>query len=124
VVLLQLTMLFGAPFSACCVPAETRTDKASTRSAEVKECCPPGSHPPGQCPLHRGARKGAQASSTECRIRCGTPHTAGLIAGGVGVLPAPAISTAATISFDLDAVSAPRVTARPAHPDAPPPKLL
>ena len=114
VVLLQLTMLFAVPFSACC--AEERS--------EIVDCCPPGSHPPGECPLHRSARKNTQTSSADCRIRCAAPQAVAFIAGVVGILPPSAAAPSALLSFDVIAIRADRPIAGAAHPDLPPPKLL
>jgi hypothetical protein len=127
VVLLQLTVLFAAPFSACCVTPDSRTRSASSRSADVEDCCPPGSHPPGQCPRHRGARRpgtDGRTAATECRIRCTAEQRAGLITGPIAVMPRPAVAVVATIPHDLYVAAEPAPNVPSAHPDAPPPKLL
>lgn len=124
VMLLQLTLLFAAPFSACCATVAAKAHHTAVRAADVEDCCPPGSHPPGQCPLHRSGRANTRSSSAECRIRCAAPQAVAFIAGVVGVLPVPVAASIAVIASDVTVVPAARPIARPAHPDAPPPKLL
>jgi len=124
VVLLQLTLLFAAPLSACCATPAAKSHHTAVRSADVEDCCPPGSHPPGQCPLHRSARANTRTSPGECRIRCSAPQAAAFIAGVVGVLPIPVAASISIDSSDVAGIPAARPIARAAHPDAPPPKLL
>lgn len=122
--LLQLTVLLAAPFSACCAPAAATPHQTAPRIAEAEDCCPPGSHPPGQCPLHRSARKDTRSPAAECRIRCAAPEAAAFVAGLIGVLPPPVVVSVPARSLDLAAVRDGSVIVRAAHPDAPPPKLL
>ena len=52
---LQLALLFSVPVSACCV--STAAAVAHAPSSTDKDCCPAGSHAPGQCPLHKDKGK-------------------------------------------------------------------
>jgi hypothetical protein len=113
--------------AACCVSVDPVGAAAAGRtSAEAEECCPPGSHPPGQCPLHREARNRAHSSAatSDCRIRCNAPLDSGLVVGVAGVLPRPSITVEPHAVTDLTVDRAPSPFARTARPDAPPPRLL
>jgi hypothetical protein len=119
---LQIALLFVAPVSACCV----RDDRAvrSQMSAEV-ECCPPGSHPPGQCPLHKSRAVGRGEQSAPCRMRCDAQRPDDVLPVAIGVLPPPRtrfLPPARSLPFD-EVMTAGAVSQRPL-PDAPPPKSL
>jgi hypothetical protein len=128
VVLLQLTLLLAAPLAACCVPGDPSGAPAAGRArSEAEECCPPGSHPPGQCPLHRDARKAPRSSSTaasDCRIRCNASLESGLVVSPAGVLPRRTIAVETPAVADLTIARVPSPSARTARPDSPPPRLL
>jgi len=125
--LLQFTLLFAAPVSACCENGAPRLTAAASASNEI-ECCPPGSHPPGQCPRHKNDKDKNQTSSSSramaCRMMCDAPHGPKFLLGLSGVIAAPQ-STAIDLAECSLAAGAPFVAAaRPALPDAPPPRLL
>ena len=122
VMLLQLGLLGVGPLVACCGP-DSAAAVAGDQSSKV-ECCPPGSHPPGQCPLHREARDKSRPAAAECRIRCDAPSGPGIVLGATGMMPPPPIASVSTISQALSPAPAPLPTNRPALPDAPPPKFL
>jgi hypothetical protein len=133
---LQFALLFAAPVSACCRSGSLDHEAISSDRAEV-ECCPPGSHPPGQCPLHRPSRhvtSGASAGQADvnretsgrasCRMLCDAPHGPQFVLGMIGVIAAPA-STYVNLTADpLHAPASVPPSARPSLPDAPPPRLL
>jgi hypothetical protein len=124
---LQFALLFAAPVSACCNAGAFRAAHVRTVENEV-ECCPPGSHPPGQCPLHRravsNAARHAESSRAACRMTCDAPHGPQFLLGFVGVIAAPQ-SAEIDLAAGLLHASTPRAaTARPSLPDAPPPRLL
>ena len=126
---LQMALLFAAPVSACCDPAAAshRAAHAALGNDEnAPDCCPPGAHPPGECPLHSRSHHGTPGASrqTHCRFTCDMPHGPQFVLGAIGVLPAPAESTIRVSAGALHAVHHPLVLARPASPDAPPPRLL
>jgi len=119
VMLIQCVMLFATPIASCCgrsAPLKAETNKVD------EDCCPPGSHPPGQCPLHKN--KTPKKSTNECRIRCDAPGATALVFGVAGVLPVhvAALSTAPGSPFHTIASAA--LLARADFPDAPPPKNL
>jgi hypothetical protein len=118
--MLQGALLFAAPLSACCRLVSARTDAAAARTAEKSDCCPPGSHPPGQCPLHRQSRTAARP---DCRMTCEATPAAFLI-GTVGVLPVPAALELPSASSALHGASFAVPIPDSVLPDAPPPKLL
>jgi hypothetical protein len=114
VIALQMTGVFAAPLSACC---PTRT--AAAVAAADKDCCPAGSHAPGQCPLHK---RSTSASRVSCRLQCDAPHGLQFVAGAIGVLPAPATTA---VPFAVEPI---RGTVRVLPelpdfvPDSPPPR--
>jgi hypothetical protein len=126
---LQLALLFALPVSACCLPAAASAKAgassmgAAARTAAVAasedapDCCPPGAHPKGECPLHRGARN-------HCRFTCGRSSGPEFLIGAIGVLPAP---SEVFVPFAESAAPVPASTVVPLRssvPDAPPPRLL
>lgn len=114
---LQFALLFTAPMAACCLQGGAR--EASIAKKDV-DCCPPGAHPPGECPLHRGAK----ASGSVCRMMCDAPHGPQFLLGAIGMLPAPQVTTISLTAHALPAGAPVAISARPSTPDAPPPKLL
>jgi hypothetical protein len=120
----QFALLFAAPVSACCArqPIAVRT------SAEAKDCCPAGSHPPGECPLHKDqVRKssGPQTSAADhCRMMCDAPHGPQIVFGAIGVLPPPAVSDITFTWSPFQARTIAHVAAPAAFPAGPPPKSL
>ena len=124
---LQLALLFAVPVSACCArqPIAVRT---SAEAAGSKDCCPAGSHPPGDCPLHKdktGKSSGAQTSAADrCRMMCDAPHGPQIVFGAIGVLPAPAVSDITFTWSSLQARTIPHVFAPATFPAGPPPKSL
>lgn len=123
-VLLQCTLLCAAPMSACCAGGRASLETAKADSEDV-DCCPPGSHAPGQCPLHKNGAKAAKAGGAHCRMRCDASHTPDFVLGAIGVLPRPFVaSLAAPPVTSLRGRTAEPLLARPAVPDAPPPKAL
>jgi hypothetical protein len=124
---LQFTLLFAAPVSACCQAGASRAKASVTRVEKEVECCPPGSHPPGQCPRHKDQKRGSSASSSRtatCRMLCDAPHGPQFVLGVVGVIAAPE-STHIDLTASSRHAGAPfSATARPSLPDAPPPRLL
>jgi hypothetical protein len=123
---LQLALLFSVPVSACCV--STAAAAAHAASSADKDCCPAGSHPPGQCPLHKDKRQKSPEQQTsrsaECRMMCDAPHGPQFLLGAIGVLPAPESIEIALTSRALDTRSTASVLSHAAFPDAPPPRLL
>jgi hypothetical protein len=129
---LQLAVLFSVPVSACCMPKAAAAAHAT--SAADKDCCPVGSHKPGECPLHKDKDKGkttAQKSADRqtsrtavCRMMCDAPHGPQFLLGAIGVLPVPEGIEIAFTSRALDTRAPSLVLSRAAFPDAPPPKLL
>jgi hypothetical protein len=113
----QTAAVFAAPLASCCAP---RVAAAAT-AEEDKDCCPAGSHPPGQCPRHAAQKS---AAKTSCRLQCDSPHGVQFVAGAVGVMPVQVVSTIAFSSdrFVPSLASAPVLVARVPH--APPPRGL
>lgn len=123
---LQLALLFTAPVSACCRRPAAANAAISAASEDAPDCCPPGAHPKGECPLHRGARSEARSARIpgHCRFTCGQSSGPQFLLGAIGILPRP---DAAIVSFAESSApeSAPAIVPfRPSVPDAPPPKLL
>jgi hypothetical protein len=119
VTLIQCVMLFATPLASCCGRSEPL--KAQTNGADV-ECCPPGSHPPGQCPLHK--QKTSQRSSSDCRIRCDAQDAPALLVGVAGVLTASVAPLAPAPPSPYRVAARAMLLSRADFPDAPPPKTL
>jgi hypothetical protein len=122
---LQIALLFAAPVSACCTSAAAPTAHAQI-AADSGDCCPAGSHAPGQCPLHKGQKSTSRQTSgtSRCRMMCDAPHGAGFVVGGVGVLPAPAADSVRLSSTAFHSTDAVVASVSTPFPDSPPPKLL
>jgi hypothetical protein len=113
---LQLSVLFAAPVSVCCAKASAAAIAAA--SDDAPDCCPPGAHPKGECPLHRGQKQ------VHCRMTCDRSGPPQLLLGSIGVLPAPA-SVIFSFAQSRPAASAhAAILVRPFVPDSPPPELL
>ena len=121
---LQFTLLFAAPVSACCNAGAFRAAAAAARAENDVECCPPGSHPPGQCPRHKNKNVGSFSRATTCRMLCDAPHGPQFVLGVVGVIAAPRSTHIDLAEYALHAGAPFAATARPSLPDAPPPRLL
>ena len=114
---LQLGLLFAAPVSACCAKSAAAHTAATAGSDDAPDCCPPGAHPKGECPLHR-------SRPTHCRMTCGRAAGPEFLLGAIGVLPAP---TAVVLPFGESAAPVPAsgvIPFRSSVPDAPPPRLV
>jgi hypothetical protein len=122
---LQCAMPFAAPIAACCAPRVATPARAAAAPGDG-ECCPAGSHPPGECPRHQARKSaGAQTSQrSECRMTCGGPHGPQLLLPNAGLLPAPAATDITLASVPVEARDAANPLPRRALPDAPPPKRL
>jgi hypothetical protein len=114
---LQFALLFAVPVSACC--ARAGGDHAPGIAAGEIDCCPPGAHPPGQCPLHKPS---ASRSAATCRMTCDAPHGPQFLLGAIGVVPLPQSTEIELIAAALHTGAPLAVTARPSLPDAPPPR--
>jgi len=115
---LQLALLFAAPVAACCAGSvTTRAASAAAADDDAPDCCPPGAHPKGECPLHRN-------KPTHCRITCGHSSSPQFLLGAIGILPSPSVVRISYAESALPSTS--RVTAptRPSVPDVPPPERL
>jgi hypothetical protein len=112
VALLQVGLLFGTPLFSCCATA------APHAQTPDHDCCPAGSHAPGQCPLHQRGTSGA----TQCRLACAHTTSASLILVTVGTLP-PSISVVAPAALAADLPVALRAfVSQPRIPSSPPPE--
>jgi len=114
---LQAALVFTAPLSACCAPRGSAMHRAP--AVEDEECCPAGSHPPGQCPRHA---RSAGRSAASCRLQCDAPHGVQFVAGVTGVLPAP--SALPVPPVDTATILTPSTTElfRASIPTSPPPR--
>jgi hypothetical protein len=111
VVLAHLTAVLAVPLAACA---------AITPAAhhDSVECCPAGSHPPGECPLHRQDAK----HSGGCRLTCATQGSTPFVPGIAGVLP-PAFAMATRFAAGpRTIVHDPSGIFRSITPASPPPK--
>jgi hypothetical protein len=116
---MQFALLVAAPVSACCVSGAKEVTRRETAKIE---CCPAGSHAPGECPLHKS--KNRESRNPVCRMTCSAPDVATILIGTIGVLPAPQSSALYMTESSLHAGAPVTVTGRPSVPDAPPPRLL
>jgi hypothetical protein len=107
----QTGAVFAAPFTSCC---------ATPHAVEAEQdCCPAGSHPPGQCPRHAAEREAARSA---CRMRCDAPHGVQFLPGVFGLLAAPVASIAPSAPSAVVAGAIFVPTAKPSIPDSPPPR--
>ena len=114
---LQLTLLFAVPVSACCAPSAVRTGSTATADDDAPDCCPPGAHPKGACPLHNN-------KPVHCRFTCGHSSGPQFVVGAIGVLPAPAALIVPVAESAAPIAASVIVPLRSSVPDAPPPRLL
>jgi hypothetical protein len=123
---LQFALLFAAPVSACCVRAGAASASMAAASDDAPDCCPPGAHPKGECPLHRGAKSGAHGASTpnHCRFTCAHSSGPQFVVGSIGVLPMPSSVVVPVAQSALFTAAPQTVRLRPFVPDSPPPELL
>ena len=106
----QAVAVFAAPLSSCCAPKQA--------AAEDQDCCPAGSHPPGQCPRHAAAR-----SKASCRMQCDAPHGAQFLIAASGVMPTPAALSFVLTTGRSIAIAPASAIARASVPPSPPPRL-
>ena len=111
----QMALLVAAPLAAC------GGSRVSASAEAEKECCPAGSHPPGECPLHARSKS---ASKSACRLHCDAPHGVGYLLGAIGVMPSPVALSVPVIQAHRFSASAIAPTLRTAIPDSPPPRRL
>jgi hypothetical protein len=111
----QSAAVFAAPWSSCC-PAR----HAASADAEP-DCCPAGSHPPGECPRRAASNAASKAS---CRLLCDAPHGVQLLITFLSPLPAPAISSITLASGDLVATRDAAPSLHSTVPHSPPPRSL
>ena len=117
---LQFALLFAAPVSACC-----RSAANQEQMADDVDCCVPGSHPPGQCPLKSSrASRTAQRSAAECSMSRDAGVLADLVLGAIGVLPDPQVLTRPHAPATRFVEARLRPSTRTSLPDAPPPRFL
>ena len=123
---LQFALLFAAPVSACCQSGALRLKAEAANVDKDIECCPPGSHPPGQCPRHKNNDRGSRSTdrAASCRLMCDAPHGPTFVLGFIGIVGAPQSTDLDPIAAVLPSGASSPVTARPSFPDAPPPRLL
>lgn len=122
---LQLALLFTVPVSACCgASAAAKSAALSAASEDAPDCCPPGAHPKGECPLHRGAKSEARGARVpgHCRFTCGHSSGPQFLLGAIGVLSAPS-GVIVPVTESAAPVAASAILPLPSSvPDAPPPK--
>ena len=111
--LLAQVSALAAPLAACSGAWEmAHQDRA--------DCCPAGSHPEGQCPLHQRAASDPNA----CRLTCAAQTSHAFIPGLTGVLPpAVRIATLFTVAAAVRPTD-PRPVSRIITPRTPPPESL
>ena len=124
---LQFVLLF-APMS-CCVPfrfSSTFRLTTSAKASVVKKAEATREKGAEECPLHKSKDLGSRSEGQDspCRVTCDAPHGPQFLLGAIGVLPSPDSSAVEMVSSALPVVAALATAARPALPDAPPPRLL
>jgi hypothetical protein len=120
-IVLQSAIGIAAPLAACCATSSA----PAAHAAPQIECCPAGSHAPGECPLHRRAQAAADDTrAATCRLHCDSSQRAPFLIGAAGVMPAPAAAAISWSSVPVRSDSVAEPPFRSAPPDAPPPELL
>jgi hypothetical protein len=122
---LQLALLFAAPASACCA-GDGKAIAHARATVDAGDCCPAGSHPPGECPLHKGQKSTSQRTSrvAQCRMMCDAPHGVQIVFGAIGILPAPQLSDLVLASSAIPVLERAVAIDPAAFPEGPPPRLL
>jgi hypothetical protein len=119
---LQAALVFAAPLASSCA-----TPSHATAQTE-RDCCPAGSHAPGECPLHRRAGSASSSSSSSagaCRLACDAPHGAQFLVAGIAIVPADTGASVITLSEErLARTAAVQPLTRSRVPDPPPPRSL
>lgn len=112
-----LVMVLAQLAAVCAIPLVACAASPSAHREQV-ECCPAGSHPPGECPLHKQS-----SHSNQCRMTCARQGVTPFVPGVVAVpLPFISIAVAAdsvTLSLATDLVATPR-----GGTPSPPPKYI
>ena len=110
---LQFALLFAAPMSCCA-------------SFSAKAAAPQKVAASDECPLHKSKDLGSrsEAQDSACRMMCDAQHGPQFLLGAIGVLPEPESTDVEMVSTALPDAAALTTTARPAVPDAPPPRFL
>jgi hypothetical protein len=116
----QTASVFAAPLSSCCPARHAATAPAA--EAET-ECCPAGSHAPGQCPRHKRSNAPSTPLKVDCRMQCDAPHGVQFLLGVAGLVPPPIVSPAAPIVSRAVVVATADPQARPFVPESPPPRV-
>jgi hypothetical protein len=114
----QTAAVFAAPLWSCC---PSRHATAAAEQTDEHDCCPAGSHPPGQCPRHAGDSKAA--SRAACRMQCDAPHGVQFLIAAVGVMPAPQASVSTLSPGQFVSALALVPTLRASVPHSPPPRV-
>lgn len=113
-----LLMVVAQLTAVCAVPLAASAISPAAAHRHSVECCPAGSHPPGQCPLHA-----KESHSNECRMTCAKQAATPFVPGVAGVLPPSiAIGTAIDVVASMIAVDGIRIS-RSRLPSSPPPKI-
>jgi hypothetical protein len=117
VALCHLFIQVLVPAALCC-----QSSAAASRDAFI-ECCPPGSHPPGLCPLHASA-KAKSRDSRNCHARPSADLLDLFVAlTSGGVLPAMAAVAAPVGMEAAPAAAAVSFVALSTTPPGPPPRV-
>lgn len=133
-VALALALIQASAFAmanACCC-------RRMTMAAGDSDCCPAGSHPPGQCPLHRDAAEQqhqhqhqmamgdaaapAPTAPAPFMLRCGASRASTLFVTAGMTPAAPSTFVVALISSLAPAPLAPQPLDLARVPHAPPPR--
>ena len=109
--LVQLTAVLAVPLVAC-------TAMTPAAHHDSVECCPAGSHPPGECPLHRQEA----THSGACRLTCAKQGTTPFVPGIAGVLPPSFEMTTVLAAGPRLAIADASGIFRSITPASPPPK--
>ena len=122
--LLQLAPLFAS--LSCCLPFRMPSTELRPGKADATKVGQAETAKPEECPLHKSKELGSTSKTPDshCRMMCDAPHGPQFLLGAIGVLPAPRSTQMELASSALPAAAALGTTARPAVPDAPPPRLL
>jgi hypothetical protein len=113
----QLALLFMAPVSACCKTAAAAAANARISATEdAPDCCPPGAHRDGECPVHQ--------KKAHCRMSCDHTSAAQLIVGAIGIVPWPSAVVVPSAESAAPVAAPAIVPFRSSVPAAPPPRLL
>jgi hypothetical protein len=122
--LLRLGVAAAFVATALVAPAaELLASAPAAMTVSADDCCPAGSHPPGECPLRHRRASAGHGSARDCRLACAQAGDRALllVAGVLPVALPPIVPSPRVSDHALPLVARPLAAVRCIP--SPPPKL-